>query len=172
MNKKLMVGALAVALIGGGIAGAALLPSTNAASSVQKSPAPVQQDNDQETNDDGVQGAQVEQGNDQEVNDDGVNGDQGAQDNDQEVNDDGVNGDQGAQDDDKEVNDAATQTTAFSKQQSIDIALKQTPGTVTSANLETENGKTVYAITIKDAAGKEQELTVDATTGKIIPEND
>lgn len=165
MNKKLMIGALAVALIGGGIAGETLLPSTNAASSVPKSQVPVQQDNDQETNDDGVQG---EQDNDKEVNDDGV---QGAQDNDNEVNDNEVN-DDGAQDNDQEVNDAAAQTTTFSKQQSIDIALKQTPGTVTSANLETEDGKTVYAITIKDAAGKEHELTIDATTGTIIPEND
>jgi uncharacterized membrane protein YkoI len=152
MNKKLMVGALAVALISGGIAGATMLPSTNAASSVEKSQ--VQPDNDPETNDDGVQGAQEQKDNDKETNDDGVQGAQDQQDNDKETNDDGV------------------QATKFSKQQSIDIALKQTPGTVTSANLETENGKTVYAVTIKDAAGKEQELTVDATTGAIIPEND
>jgi hypothetical protein len=86
MNKKLMVGALAVALIGGGVAGATLLPSTNAASSVgttgatqlpstnaapsvQKSP--VQPAVDQETNDDGgVKDAQDAQGNDLETNDD------------------------------------------------------------------------------------------------------
>jgi uncharacterized membrane protein YkoI len=153
MNKKLMVGALAVALISGGIAGATMLPSTNAASSVQKSP--VQPANDQETNDDGVQGAQELPDNDQETNDDGAQGAQELPDNDQETNDDGLQA-----------------TTKISKQQSIDIALKQTPGTVTNVNLETENGKTVYAVTIKDAAGKEQELTVDATTGAIIPEND
>jgi uncharacterized membrane protein YkoI len=170
MNKKLMVGALAVALIGGGIAGAALLPSTNAATPPTASAtAPVQQDTDTEVNDDGVQGAQDT---DTEVNDDGA---QGAQDTDKEVNDDGA---QGAQDTDKEVNDDGAQAQAqapapaISKQQSIDIAVKQTPGEVTSVQLESEDGVNAYTVTIKDAAGKEQEITIDATTGIIIPEND
>ncbi|HEY2493429.1 MAG TPA: PepSY domain-containing protein [Paenibacillus sp.] len=169
MNKKLMVSALAIALVGGGIAGAALLPSTNAATPITvNETAPVQkdqvqQDNDKEVNDDGVKG---EQDNDKEVNDDAV---QGEQDNDKEVNDDAV---QGEQDNDKEVNDDAVQAPVISKQQSIDIAVKQTAGDVTSVKLETEDGVTAYTVTIKDAASKEHELTIDATTGKIIPEND
>jgi uncharacterized membrane protein YkoI len=168
MNKKLMVGALAVALVGGGIAGAALLPSTNAATPPTASAtAPVQQDTDTEVNDDGVQGAQDT---DTEVNDDGA---QGAQDTDTEVNDDGA---QDAQDTDKEVNDDGAQATApapaISKQQSIDIAVKQTPGEVTSVQLESEDGVNAYTVTIKDSAGKEQEITIDATTGIIIPEKD
>ncbi|OAB28322.1 hypothetical protein PMSD_22605 [Paenibacillus macquariensis subsp. defensor] len=169
MNKKLMVGALAITLIGGGIAGAALLPSTSAATSVTaNTTAPVQkdqvqQDNDKEVNDDGVKG---EQDNDKEVNDDDV---KGQQDSDKEVNDDGV---KGQQDNDKEVNDETAQVPVISKQQSIDIAVKQTPGDVTSVQLESEDGVTAYTVTIKDAASKEHELTIDATTGKIIPEND
>lgn len=165
MNKKLMVGALAVALTGGGIIGAALLPSTNAAASDAAAPAsttPVQnaqpqQDNDKEVNDDG---AQDKQDNDKEVSDDG------AEDNDKEVNDDG------GLDNDKEVNDDGAQAASITKQQSIDAALKQTAGTVSDVQLETENGVTAYTVTIKDAAGTQHEVTVDATTGKVIPEND
>ncbi|WP_239616519.1 PepSY domain-containing protein [Cohnella mopanensis] len=152
MNKKLMVGALAVALVGGGIAGASLLPSTNAATPViADATDSVQQDHDQ-------------QDNDVEVNDDGA---QGEQDNDQEM--DGV---QGEQDNDQEVNDDGAQAPVISKQQIIDIAVKKTPGNVTSVQLETEDGVTAYAVTIKDAAGIIHELTIDATTGKIMPEND
>jgi hypothetical protein len=97
MNKKLMVGALAVALIGGGAVGATMLPSTNAASSVGTTGAtapsvqsPVQPANDQETNDDAVTGTQAAV--DQETNDDGGVQDaqdaQDAQGNDLETNDD------------------------------------------------------------------------------------
>jgi uncharacterized membrane protein YkoI len=153
MNKKLMVGALAVALVGGGIAGAALLPSTNAATPPTASAtAPVQQDTDTEVNDDGAQGAQDT---DTEVNYDGA---QDAQDTDKEVNDDGAQ--------------AQAPAPAISKQQSIDIAVKQTPGEVTSVQLESEDGVNAYTVTIKDSAGKEQEITIDATTGIIIPEKD
>lgn len=160
MNKKLMIGTLVVAVIGGAITGAALLPSTNAATPDVKAsasaapvPAPVQK-------------AQTQQDNDKEVNDDGA---QDKQDNDQEVNDDGV---QKQQDNDKEVNDDNEQATSITKQQSIDAALQQTPGTVSKVKLETENGVAAYTVTIKDAAGQQHEVTVDATTGKVIPEND
>ena len=154
MNKKIMVGALTLALVSGGIVGAALLPSTNAATlETGIETAPVQKD-------------QVQQDKDKEVNDDGL---KGQQDNDKEVDDDGV---KGQQDNDKEVNDDAAQAPVISKQQSIDIAVKQTPGDVTSVKLETEDGVTAYTVTIKNAASKEHELTIDATTGKIIPEND
>ncbi|MFC5530258.1 PepSY domain-containing protein [Cohnella yongneupensis] len=151
MNKKLMVGALAVALIGGGITGAALLPSTNAASDTTdaNTPATIQQDqpavdNDQEVNDDG----------DKEVNDD----------NDQETNDDGDN--------DQEVNDDGQPSAIITKEQSTAVALKETPGEVLSVELETENGVAAYTVTIKDKKGQQQEVTVDANSGKIIPEND
>lgn len=96
MNKKLMVGALAVAIIGGGAIGATLLPSTNAASSVGTTGAtaptvqsPVQPANDQETNDDAVTGTQAAP--DQETKDDAVTGTQAAA-ADQETNDDAVKG--------------------------------------------------------------------------------
>ncbi|WP_136605736.1 PepSY domain-containing protein [Paenibacillus dokdonensis] len=126
MNKKLMVGALAVALTGGGIIGAALLPSTDAAASDATAPASAAP----------VQKAQTQQDNDKEVNDDGA------------------------------------QAASITKQQSIDAALKQTAGTVSDVQLETENGVAAYTVKIKDAAGTQHEVTVDATTGKVIPEND
>ncbi|KOY15046.1 PepSY domain-containing protein [Paenibacillus xylanivorans] len=141
MNKKLMVGALAVALTGGGIIGAALLPSTNAAASDVAAPASTSP----------VQKAQTQQDNDKEVNDDGA---------------------QDKQDNDKEVSDDGAQAASITKQQSIDAALKQTAGTVSDVQLETENGVTAYTVTIKDATGTQHEVTVDATTGKVIPEND
>jgi uncharacterized membrane protein YkoI len=145
MNKKLMVGVLAVSIVGGGIVGAALLPSTNAATPVKAiATASVQKD-------------QVQQDTDKEVNDDGA---QGAQDTDKEVNDDGAQ------------TPVAPVAPVITKQQSIDIAVKQTPGDVTSVQLESEDGVSAYVVTIKDAAGKEQEITIDATTGTIIPEKD
>jgi hypothetical protein len=124
MNKKLMVGALAVAIIGGGAIGATLLPSTNAASSVGTTGAtaptvqsPVQPANDQETNDDAVTGTQAAPDHDavtgtqaaaadKETNDDAVKGAV-----DQETNDGGAKDAQDAQDaqggNDLETNDDA-----------------------------------------------------------------
>ncbi len=162
MNKKLMVGALAVALIGGGITGAALLPSTNAAEPTADShnltnDQQGQLDNDQEVNDDGEQAD-----NDQEVNDDDQQADNG-----QEVNDDGEEADN-----DQETNDDGLQSATITKEQGAAIALKQTPGDVLSVQLETEDGVTAFTVTIKDKKGQEQEVTVDATSGKVIPEND
>lgn len=146
MNKKLMVGALAVALTGGGIMGAALLPSTNAAASDAAASASAMSASATP-----VQKAQTQQDNDKEVNDDGA---------------------QDKLDNDKEVNDDGAQAASITKQQGIDAALKQTAGTVSAVQLETENGVAAYTVTIKDAAGTQHEVTVDATTGKVIPEND
>jgi len=85
------------------------------------------------------------------------------------------NKDQVNQDNDEEVNDDAEDiipTPALSQQQSIDIAIKKTPGKVIDAKLESEDGKAVFEITINDSAGKEHEVTVDANTGMIVQEND
>ncbi|WP_168123131.1 PepSY domain-containing protein [Paenibacillus sp. HB172176] len=124
MNKKLMVGALAVALIGGGIVGTTMLPITNAAAPVLKSiTSPNRLD-------------------------------QAQQDNDQEVNDDEV------------------QAVTLTKQQVIEIALKQIPGEVTDVQLETENNVAAYSVTVKDSEGTNQEITFDANSGEILPEDD
>lgn len=130
MNKKIILGVLAAALVGGGVVAVSVLPSTHAASSQS-----VVDDDDVETNDDG----------------------QEAQDTDTEVNDD------------QEVADADV---AITEQQSMDIALKQVPGTVSSVELESEDGVSAYSVTIKDSAGKKHEVTVNAKTGEVIPEND
>jgi uncharacterized membrane protein YkoI len=152
MNKKLMVAALAVTLVGGSYAGAALLPTAKAnpqaGPSVQASTA--------------VQ-AQAQTDNDKEVADD-LNG---QPDSDKEVADD----QNGQNDNDKEVADDLENSVKITKEQSIAIATKEIPGNVTSSNVEDENGKAVYSVTINDKNGKEQEVTVDAVTGTIIPES-
>ena len=168
MNKKLMVAALAATLIGGGIAGAALLPSANADAQTAKETQTAQADNDKEVaddqagqadNDKEVADDQAGQGdNDKEVADDQV----GQADNDKEVaddqagqadNDKEVADDQAGQaDNDKEVaDDQAVAVTpsqaAVTKEQSIALANKQFPnGTVKKVQIESENGKSVYNI--------------------------
>ena len=166
MNKKLMVAALAVTLIGGGIAGAALIPSANADAQTAKVTQTTQADNDKEVADD--QAGQAD--NDKEVADDQA----GQADNDKEIADD----QEGKEDNDKEVSDdqavtVAPSQAAVTKEQSIALANKQFPnGTVKKVQIESENGKSVYNITITDAKGTEQEVNVDIASGTIIAEND
>ncbi|BBH20703.1 hypothetical protein Back11_20480 [Paenibacillus baekrokdamisoli] len=202
MNKKLMIAALAVTLIGGGIAGSALLPSANADSQTKQvtQSTTTQPDTDKEVADDQAGQAntdkevaddQAGQANtDKEVADDQA----GKADTDKEVADDqagkantdkevaddqaGQAGQAGQADTDKEVADdqsanAAPSAAAITKEQSIELAKKQYPGgTVKTAKLESENGKSAYAITITDAKGTEHEITIDAAGGTVIPEND
>ena len=117
MNKKLMVAALAVTLIGGGIAGAALIPSANADAQTAKVTQTTQADNEKEVADDQVGQAD----NDKEVaddqagqadNDKEVADDQAGQaDNDKEIADD----QEGKEDNDKEVSDDQAVTVAPSQ---------------------------------------------------------
>lgn len=180
MNKKLMVAALAVTLIGGGIAGAALIPSANADAQTAKVTQTTQADNEKEVADDQVGQADNDKAvaddqagqadNDKEVADDQA----GQADNDKEIADD----QEGKEDNDKEVSDdqavtVAPSQAAVTKEQSIALANKQFPnGTVKKVQIESENGKSVYNITITDAKGTEQEVNVDIASGTIIAEND
>jgi uncharacterized membrane protein YkoI len=41
-------------------------------------------------------------------------------------------------------------------------------GTVKKTELESENGTVVYGIKLTDSAGKQQDVKVDATTGKVL----
>ena len=47
-------------------------------------------------------------------------------------------------------------------------ALKHSAGTVEREEMETKNGKSVYAFDIRNAKGSTREIWVDARTGKMI----
>jgi hypothetical protein len=47
-------------------------------------------------------------------------------------------------------------------------ALKHASGTVEREEMETQNGKSVYAFDIKNAKGSTHEIWVDANTGRMI----
>jgi uncharacterized membrane protein YkoI len=50
-----------------------------------------------------------------------------------------------------------------------DIATKQFPGaTITDTELEDAYGKLVYQVELRDAAGKEWDVDIDATTGEVL----
>lgn len=48
------------------------------------------------------------------------------------------------------------------------IALKQAPGNVKSAELETEHGRRIYSFDIATARNTITEVNVDAMTGKVV----
>ncbi|MFB9328651.1 PepSY domain-containing protein [Paenibacillus aurantiacus] len=150
MNKqKIMIAALLVTLVGGGIAGAALLPQANADT----------QTSAVTNNEAGKTGA----GNVEKSDGDGeVADDQEASDGDGEVADD------------QEVANVqqVLKDAAVTKEQAIAIAQKEFAGTAKEVKIEDEDGKTVYNVIITDASGKEHEVNVDLLTGKIAAEND
>ena len=47
-------------------------------------------------------------------------------------------------------------------------ALKHASGTVESEEMETQNGRSVYAFDIRNSKGATREIWVDTTTGKMI----
>ena len=50
-----------------------------------------------------------------------------------------------------------------------DIAMKQFPGaTITDTELEDAYGKFVYQVELRDAAGKEWDVDINATTGEVL----
>jgi len=63
---------------------------------------------------------------------------------------------------------ALNQATKFSKEQSIELALKEVKGTVKSTELEDEDGIIVYGVHIQDPKGKQFDIKVDANKGKVI----
>lgn len=58
----------------------------------------------------------------------------------------------------------------ISMQQARQIALAKEPGTIQSAELETEKGRLVYSFDIK-TAGTIHEVQVDAMTGKVLEDS-
>lgn len=66
---------------------------------------------------------------------------------------------------DKELRNAPK--TAVSIEQAIKAVTDQYPGRVVEAELETEDGKAEYEVTIVSATGETREFTVDAQSGKV-----
>ncbi|MBU8880688.1 PepSY domain-containing protein [Bacillus sp. FJAT-29790] len=52
--------------------------------------------------------------------------------------------------------------------ESIKIALEKVPGTLKDVELEDEDGTIVYGVEIKAKDGSQQDVKVDAQTGKVI----
>jgi uncharacterized membrane protein YkoI len=74
---------------------------------------------------------------------------------------------------DKEVDPAVEQAqlqaqAKITAEQSKAAALKQVSGTVQSVILEDEDNTAVYTVTVKDSAGKLQDVKVNAQTGAIV----
>ena len=57
--------------------------------------------------------------------------------------------------------------TAVSMEQAIKAVTEKYPGRVIEAELEDENGKAEYEITIVSTSGESREFTVDAQSGQV-----
>ncbi|MBS4177841.1 PepSY domain-containing protein [Lederbergia citrea] len=62
----------------------------------------------------------------------------------------------------------STETAKITKEQSIEIALKEFQGKVTDVELEKDHGTLTYDIKVKDENGKEHEVIIDANSGKVL----
>ena len=74
---------------------------------------------------------------------------------------------------DEEENDTQTQAelakqAKITEEQATKIALEKVPGTVNEVELEDENGTIVYGIEVVSTDGTQQDVKVDAQTGKIV----
>jgi uncharacterized membrane protein YkoI len=72
-----------------------------------------------------------------------------------------------------EVSDKAEQKqlekdAKLTKQESIDIALKEVQGNASDVELEDEDGVIIYSVEVTDDQGQKHEIAVDANTGKIL----
>ncbi|MFV5997941.1 PepSY domain-containing protein, partial [Streptomyces sp. NPDC056231] len=67
----------------------------------------------------------------------------------------------------KQDDSALAKSTGVDLKQAVDAALKSVQGTVTSVDLDKEQGKAAWEVEIVDANGAEHEVTVDAQTGKV-----
>ncbi|MDQ0414762.1 PepSY domain-containing protein [Mesobacillus stamsii] len=56
----------------------------------------------------------------------------------------------------------------ITKQDAISAALKDVAGKATNTELEDENGTVVYGVSVTDNKGKQQDVKVDAKTGKVL----
>ena len=74
---------------------------------------------------------------------------------------------------DEEENGTQTQAelakqAKITEEQATKIALEKVPGTVNEVELEDENGTIVYGIEVVSTDGTQQDVKVDAQTGKIV----
>lgn len=72
-----------------------------------------------------------------------------------------------------EENDAQDQAelakqVTITEEEATKTALKKVPGTITDIELENENGTIVYGIEIVAKDGSQQDVKIDAKTGKIV----
>ncbi|MGG3452246.1 PepSY domain-containing protein [Domibacillus aminovorans] len=69
---------------------------------------------------------------------------------------------------DKEEQKQLEKEATVTKEESIAIALKEVPGKVKDAELEDEDGVVVYTVDVIDDKGEEKEIVVDAKSGKVL----
>ena len=74
---------------------------------------------------------------------------------------------------DEEENDTQTQAelakqAKITEEEATKIALEKVPGTVNEVELEDENGTIVYGIEVVSTDGTQQDVKVDAQTGKVV----
>jgi len=197
MNKKFLIPALALSIVGGGIVGATFKHDAFAASKTQATKeVSDEQEQDQlqakakitekEAIDIALQHVKGQENGTELENEDGVvvyavevKDEQGKL---ADVKVDAQTGavvkiDKNDQDkaegegSDKETNDDAKGSEADSvnitKEEATTIALHQVSGKVTEATIEKDNDETVYSITVQTDNGK-QEVKIDAETGKVV----
>lgn len=63
-------------------------------------------------------------------------------------------------------------TTAITKEQAIEMALKAHPGKVTKAYEDTKKGKKTWEVKIKGDDGKKWEMYYEIATGELIAEEE
>lgn len=197
MNKKFLVPALAATILGGGVAGSVLNLSAFATGNTDSAQTEVSEKDEQKqlekeaklTKQESIDIALKEvQGSASDVeleNEDGVviysveiTDDQGQK---HEVAVDANTGkilkveadDEESDKEDGQENDAEEQKrlekeATLTKDESTTIALKEVPGKVKDAALEDEDGVVVFAVDVIDESGQEQEVLVDAKTGKVL----
>ncbi|GGJ60888.1 putative membrane protein YkoI [Anoxybacillus voinovskiensis] len=197
MNKKFLIPALALSIVGGGIVGATFKHDAFAASKTQATKeVSDEQEQDQlqakakitekEAMDIALQHVKGQENGTELENEDGVvvyavevKDEQGKL---SDVKVDAQTGvvvkiDKNDQDkaegevSDNETNDDAKGSEADSvnitKEEATTIALHQVSGKVTEATIEKDNDETVYSITVQTDNGK-QEVKIDAETGKVV----
>lgn len=67
---------------------------------------------------------------------------------------------------------ATPATTAITKEQAIEIALKAHPGKVTKAYEDTKKGKKTWEVKIKGDDGKKWEVYYEIATGELLAEEE
>ncbi|KAB2333072.1 hypothetical protein F7731_16140 [Cytobacillus depressus] len=151
MKKKFLVPALALSVIGGGIAGSVLNTNALAAKSDQNSTVEVSD----EAKVDVKTGKVLKEENDKKVEKGEKEDKNEKEDNDGEISD---------KEEQKQLEKQATITA----KESESIALKEVKGQVTDTELEDEDGVVVYSVEIKGDQSQKYDVKIDAKTGKVL----